>query len=132
LSEADCSCGAVNDAITLNQPTVEALAKLCPNTPVTRKMGEFEAPLSNRKAREVLGFKGARLAPLPRLKFRCGASRRLARATWSLWSRARLRRKGNRESTFWSSCHNSENVPGVGCIRRDDLNVVLRRVGGAL
>ena len=46
-------------------PTREAMAKLCPTTPVTREMGEFEAPLSNRKAREVLGFKaGARLAPV--------------------------------------------------------------------
>jgi UDP-glucose 4-epimerase len=40
-------------------PTREALKKLCPNTPVTRSMGEFEAPLSNRKAREVLGFREA-------------------------------------------------------------------------
>ena len=37
----------------------KALARLCPNTPVTRPMSEFEAPLSNRKAREVLGFKEA-------------------------------------------------------------------------
>ena len=27
--------------------------------PITREMGEFEAPLSNRKIREVLGFKEA-------------------------------------------------------------------------
>jgi UDP-glucose 4-epimerase len=50
---------AVNDTITLNTPTREALARLCPETPLTREMGEFEAPLSNRKAREVLGFKEA-------------------------------------------------------------------------
>ncbi|HEY1779279.1 MAG TPA: NAD(P)-dependent oxidoreductase [Roseiarcus sp.] len=50
---------ATNDTITLNEPTEKALARLCPNTPVTRKMGEFEAPLSNRKIREVLGFKEA-------------------------------------------------------------------------
>ncbi len=50
---------ATNDTITLNTPTKEALAKLCPNTPVTREMGEFEAPLSNRKIREVLGFREA-------------------------------------------------------------------------
>ena len=50
---------ATNDTITLNIPTKEALAKLCPTTPVTREMGEFEAPLSNRKIREVLGFKEA-------------------------------------------------------------------------
>jgi nucleoside-diphosphate-sugar epimerase len=50
---------AVNDTITLNAPTREALAKLCPKTPIIREMGEFEAPLSNRKTREVLGFKEA-------------------------------------------------------------------------
>ena len=50
---------ATNDSITLNIPTKEALKTLAPNTPVTREMGEFEAPLSNRKAREVLGFKEA-------------------------------------------------------------------------
>src|SRR3984957_3467543 len=50
---------ATNDTITLSEPTVKALARLCPDTPVTRTMGEFEAPLSNRKIREVLGFKEA-------------------------------------------------------------------------
>ncbi len=50
---------ATNDTITLDTPTREALKALCPNTPVTREMGEFEAPLSNRKAREVLGFREA-------------------------------------------------------------------------
>jgi nucleoside-diphosphate-sugar epimerase len=50
---------AVNDGITVETPTREFLAKYCPNTPVTRPMGKFEAPLSNRKAREVLGFKEA-------------------------------------------------------------------------
>jgi nucleoside-diphosphate-sugar epimerase len=50
---------AVNDTITLDMPTREALKRLCPNTPITREMGEHEAPLSNRKAREVLGFKEA-------------------------------------------------------------------------
>ena len=48
---------ATNDTITLNTPTKEAMAKLSPNTPFTRAMGEYDAPLSNRKAREVLGFK---------------------------------------------------------------------------
>jgi UDP-glucose 4-epimerase len=38
-------------------PTGQALKMLCHNVPITREMGEFEAPLSNRKAREVLGFK---------------------------------------------------------------------------
>ena len=48
---------AVNDTITADMPTKQFLAKYAPNTPVTREMGEFEAPLSNRKIREVLGFK---------------------------------------------------------------------------
>ena len=48
---------AVNDAITPDMPTREALTRLCPNVPITREMGECEAPLSNRKAREVLGFR---------------------------------------------------------------------------
>src|SRR5277367_5099127 len=46
---------ATNDTITLNIPTKEALKQVAPNTPITREMGEFEAPLSNRKIREVLG-----------------------------------------------------------------------------
>ena len=50
---------ATNDTITLNIPTKEALKQVAPRTPVTREMGEFEAPLSNRKIREVLGFKEA-------------------------------------------------------------------------
>src|SRR5271170_7839418 len=50
---------AVNDTITLNTPTAEFLAQHCPHVPVTRPLGKFEAPLSNRKAREVLGFKEA-------------------------------------------------------------------------
>src|SRR5580704_16180073 len=48
---------AVNDTITLYTSTREFLAQACPGVKVTREMGEFEAPLSNRKAREVLGFK---------------------------------------------------------------------------
>jgi UDP-glucose 4-epimerase len=48
---------AVNDTITASLPTKEFLAHHCPGVPVTRAMDEFEAPLSNRKAREVLGFK---------------------------------------------------------------------------
>ena len=50
---------ATNDTITLNEPTAKALARLCPKTPITRAMGEYEAPLSNRKIHEVLGFKDA-------------------------------------------------------------------------
>ncbi|MBD3678824.1 MAG: NAD(P)-dependent oxidoreductase [Rhodobacteraceae bacterium] len=50
---------AVNDTITADLPTMEFLAKYCPNTKITRTMEEHEAPLSNRKIREVLGFKEA-------------------------------------------------------------------------
>ena len=50
---------ATNDTATLNESTPEFLARNYPKTPVTRKLGEQEAPLSNRKAREVLGFKEA-------------------------------------------------------------------------
>ncbi len=48
---------AVNDTITTKEPTAEFLKKHCPQIPVTREMGEWEAPLSNRKIRDVLGFK---------------------------------------------------------------------------
>ena len=50
---------AVNDTATLNEPTPEFLKRNFPNVKVTRPMGEREAPLSNRKAREMLGFKEA-------------------------------------------------------------------------
>ncbi|GAB7366028.1 hypothetical protein MBLNU230_g7351t1 [Neophaeotheca triangularis] len=48
---------ATNDTNTLKEPTVQFLKRVEPNTKITREMGEYEAPLSNRKAREVLGFK---------------------------------------------------------------------------
>jgi UDP-glucose 4-epimerase len=48
---------AVNDTITAETPTMEFLKKYAPRTPVTREIPGFEAPLSNRKAREVLGFR---------------------------------------------------------------------------
>ena len=48
---------AVNDTITADMATKPFLAKYAPKTPITREMGEFEAPISNRKIREVLGFK---------------------------------------------------------------------------
>ena len=48
---------ATNDTITANEPTKSFLAKYAPNTPITRELDEYEAPLSNRKIREVLGFK---------------------------------------------------------------------------
>jgi nucleoside-diphosphate-sugar epimerase len=48
---------AVNDTITAADPTPAFLAKYAPKSPITRKMGEREAPISNRKIRQMLGFK---------------------------------------------------------------------------
>ena len=48
---------AVNDSITADGPTAEFLKKWCPNTPHCRPLVGHEAPISNRKIREVLGFK---------------------------------------------------------------------------
>jgi nucleoside-diphosphate-sugar epimerase len=50
---------AVNDTITADLPTPAFLAKYAPGTPITRPMGPNEAPLSNQKIRDVLGFKEA-------------------------------------------------------------------------
>ena len=50
---------AVNDTITATMPTGEFLARYCPSTPVTRPLDQFDAPISNHKAREILGFKEA-------------------------------------------------------------------------
>ena len=47
---------AVNDTITARVPTAAFLARYSPGVPITRTLGEFEAPMSNRKVREVLGF----------------------------------------------------------------------------
>jgi nucleoside-diphosphate-sugar epimerase len=48
---------ATNDEVTHHLPTKELLEKLCKNTPFTREMGTYEAPLTNRKIQELLGFK---------------------------------------------------------------------------
>ena len=48
---------AVNDSITADGPTAEFLKKWCPYTPHRRPLVGHEAPISNRKIREVLGFK---------------------------------------------------------------------------
>ena len=48
---------AVNDEIISREPTAQFLAKQEPGVPITRELGEFEGPISNRKIREVLGFK---------------------------------------------------------------------------
>ena len=47
---------AVNNTITAKEPTAEFLKRWCPNTPHRRKLEGHEAPLSNRKIRETLGF----------------------------------------------------------------------------
>jgi UDP-glucose 4-epimerase len=48
---------AANDEIVANEPTPVILRKFAPNTPVTRALGEREAPLSNLKIRNILGFR---------------------------------------------------------------------------
>ncbi|WGF86467.1 NAD-dependent epimerase/dehydratase family protein [Marinivivus vitaminiproducens] len=48
---------AVNDTITATEPTAGFLAKHAPNTTIRRPLEGYEAPLSNRKIREVLGFR---------------------------------------------------------------------------
>ena len=48
---------AVNDTVTANQTTPELLATFAPGSPVTRPIGPTEAPLSNAKAKAVLGFR---------------------------------------------------------------------------
>ncbi|WQF75129.1 Putative NAD-dependent epimerase/dehydratase, NAD(P)-binding domain superfamily [Colletotrichum destructivum] len=48
---------ATNDEMTNDEKTAEFLARVSPSTPFTREMGEHEAPISNRKIQEMLGFK---------------------------------------------------------------------------
>jgi len=48
---------ATNDTITTREKTVDILKKFSPLVKITRELGDFEAPLSNRKIRELLGFK---------------------------------------------------------------------------
>ncbi|MCF3640613.1 NAD(P)-dependent oxidoreductase [Rhizobium sp. TRM95111] len=48
---------AVNDTITADGDTQPFLAKWAPGTPVTEDIQGNEAPISNRKIREVLGFR---------------------------------------------------------------------------
>ncbi|MGL4490453.1 MAG: NAD-dependent epimerase/dehydratase family protein [Rhizobiaceae bacterium] len=48
---------AANDHVTATIPSRELAAKYFPNVPFTREIEKFEGLLSNRKAREVLGFK---------------------------------------------------------------------------
>ena len=48
---------AVNDTITALEPTRDFLKRWAPNTPITGELDGFEAPISNRKIREMLGFR---------------------------------------------------------------------------
>ncbi|KAJ5640764.1 Nascent polypeptide-associated complex subunit beta [Penicillium herquei] len=47
---------ATNDTITNLTPTEDFLKTSFPETPITRKLEEFEAPLSNAKMKKMLGF----------------------------------------------------------------------------
>lgn len=48
---------AVNDENSVPQPNSELLATYFPNVPLSRPVGERESLLSNRKIKEMLGFK---------------------------------------------------------------------------
>lgn len=48
---------AANDTVSSNIPSRELAKRYFPNVPFTREIGEFEGLLSNRKVRDVLGFK---------------------------------------------------------------------------
>ena len=48
---------AVNDTLTGDGPTDEFLARWAPGTPVTKPIPGNQAPFSNQKIREVLGFR---------------------------------------------------------------------------
>ena len=48
---------AVNDSITAELATAELLARYSPGVPIRRPLVGFEAPLSNRRIREELGFR---------------------------------------------------------------------------
>jgi hypothetical protein len=50
---------AVNDECTLPEErrTAEWLKEICPETEIVGELGDREAPVCNRKIKEVLGFK---------------------------------------------------------------------------
>jgi nucleoside-diphosphate-sugar epimerase len=48
---------AANNDSSSDLPTKELIKRFYPKVPVTREMGEYESLYSNRKLREVLGFK---------------------------------------------------------------------------
>ncbi|KAM5349696.1 hypothetical protein ACJ41O_006201 [Fusarium nematophilum] len=47
---------ATNDSITNTTPSMEFLTRICPDVPFTRTLHGHEAPMSNKKIREMLGF----------------------------------------------------------------------------
>ena len=47
---------AVNDEITANAPTLQVLRDWAPNSPIIGEISGSDAPISNRKIRDVLGF----------------------------------------------------------------------------
>lgn len=48
---------AANDDTSSDLPTKELIERFYPGVPLRRELGEFETLLSNRKARDVLGFR---------------------------------------------------------------------------
>ncbi|TIX83530.1 MAG: NAD(P)-dependent oxidoreductase, partial [Mesorhizobium sp.] len=48
---------AANDDTSSDLPTAELLKRFYPGVPVKVELGEYETLLSNRKARDVLGFR---------------------------------------------------------------------------
>ena len=48
---------AVNDHITCREPAMDILSRFAPTTPVTAPLSARQAPISNAKAREMLGFR---------------------------------------------------------------------------
>ncbi|PTM95435.1 NAD-dependent epimerase/dehydratase family protein [Mycoplana dimorpha] len=48
---------AANDDTSSDLPTKELIERFYPGVPLKRELGEFETLLSNRKARDVLGFR---------------------------------------------------------------------------
>jgi nucleoside-diphosphate-sugar epimerase len=48
---------AANDAVSANTPSRELARRFFPNVPFKREIGEYEGLLSNRKIRELLGFR---------------------------------------------------------------------------
>lgn len=48
---------AANDDTSSNLPTRELIDRFYPGVPLKHELGEYETLLSNRKARDVLGFR---------------------------------------------------------------------------